>query len=64
MHFNPQNNLIVSGSYDESARLWDVQSGKCIKVFSHSDRVSAVNFNKDGTMIVTGCADGLWYFKE
>lgn len=27
-NFNPQSNLIVSGSFDESVRIWDVRTGK------------------------------------
>lgn len=26
-NFNPQSNLIVSGSFDESVRIWDVRTG-------------------------------------
>ena len=27
-NFNPQSNLVVSGSFDESVRIWDVRTGK------------------------------------
>lgn len=27
-NFNPQSNLIVSGSFDESVRIWDVRTGE------------------------------------
>ncbi|OWK10815.1 hypothetical protein Celaphus_00005060, partial [Cervus elaphus hippelaphus] len=43
-NFNPQSNLIVSGSFDESVRIWDVKTGKCLKTLpAHSDPVSAVS---------------------
>ncbi|XP_063863862.1 uncharacterized WD repeat-containing protein alr3466-like [Scylla paramamosain] len=59
-NFNPQSNLIVSGSFDESVRIWDVKTGKCLKTLpAHSDPVSAVNFNRDGTLIVSSSYDGL-----
>ena len=46
-NFNPQSNLVVSGSFDESVRIWDVRTGKCLKTLpAHSDPVSAVHFNR------------------
>lgn len=60
--FNPQSNLIASGSFDETVRVWDVMTGRCLKVLpAHSDPVTAVNFNRDGTMLVTSSYDGLWF---
>lgn len=60
VRFSPQSNLIVSGSFDESVRLWDVKTGACLRVMpAHSDPVSAVDFNRDGTLIVSGSYDGL-----
>ena len=47
--------------FDESVRIWDVKTGKCLKTLpAHSDPVSAVNFNRDGTLIVSSSYDGLW----
>ena len=79
-NFNPQSNLIVSGSvsagrkgegtaitappppqFDESIRVWDVRTGKCLKTLpAHSDPVSAVHFNRDGSLIVSSSYDGMW----
>ncbi len=75
VEFNPKSNLIVSGSYDETVRIWDVKTvfirhrrlkrikklqEKCMKIlFAHSDPVSAVGFNRDGSMIVSSSYDGL-----
>jgi COMPASS component SWD3 len=40
---------MVSGSFDESIRIWDVRAGRCIKhLNAHSDPVSAVDFNLVG----------------
>ena len=55
-----QSNLVVSGSFDESVRIWDVRTGKCLKTLpAHSDPVSAVHFNRDGSLIVSSSYDGL-----
>lgn len=36
--------------------------GKCLKTLpAHSDPVSAVHFNRDGSLIVSSSYDGLWY---
>ncbi|CAG0897628.1 unnamed protein product [Cyprideis torosa] len=46
--------------FDESVRIWDVKTGKCLKTLpAHSDPVSAVCFNRDGTLIVSSSYDGL-----
>ena len=46
--------------FDESVRIWDVKTGKCLKTLpAHSDPVSAVDFNRDGALIVSSSYDGL-----
>lgn len=71
--FNPQSTLIVSGGFDETVRLWNVsQKPKptstntatpqytCHRtIAAHSEAVSSVGFNRDGTMIVSASYDGL-----
>jgi COMPASS component SWD3 len=50
----------VSGSFDESVRLWDVRAGRCIRAIpAHSDPVTSAQFNRDGTIVVTSSYDGL-----
>jgi len=58
--FSPQGNLLVSGSFDETVKVWDVRSGECISTLpAHSDPVTGVDFNRDGTCIVSSSHDGL-----
>lgn len=58
--FSPQGNLIVSGSFDETVKIWDVRSGECVATLpAHSDPVTGVDFNRDGTCIVSSSHDGL-----
>lgn len=52
--------MIVSSSFDEIVRVWDMKSDKCLKVLlAHSDPVIVVNFNRDWTLIVSSSYDGL-----
>ena len=52
-NFNPQSNMIVSGSFNETVHIWDVKAGKCLKIFpAHFHPITAVYFNKDGSTIV------------
>eukprot|EP00505_MAST-04D_sp_SCG-Rhode-Island_P002202 Stramenopile-MAST_4_protein_2202 len=49
---------IVSGSGDETVKLWSVTSGECVKTFEgHSDRVTYVAMSLDGLYIVSGSYD-------
>lgn len=69
--FNPQSTLIVSGGFDETVRLWNVSQRArrqpdgsaqyaCHRtIAAHSEAVSSVGFNRDGTMIVSASYDGL-----
>jgi COMPASS component SWD3 len=58
--FNPRSNLIASGSFDESVRLWDAKNAKCARVLpAHSDPVSAVTFIVDGTLLASCSFDGM-----
>ena len=54
--------MLVSGSFDESVRVWDIKRGKTLKVLpAHSSPVTAVSFNRDGSLIVSSSYDGLMY---
>ena len=55
LHFDKTK--IVSGSYDQSIRVWDIQTGECIKTFSrcHTSWVFDVMF--DETRIISASQD-------
>ena len=56
--FNHDGTKIVSGSSDNTIRVWNVDTGECILTLKgHTNRVLSVGFNHDGTKIVSGSDD-------
>ncbi|KFP52497.1 F-box/WD repeat-containing protein 10, partial [Cathartes aura] len=47
----------VSGARDGMAKVWNLESGKCLKTLKHNSAVWAVKM--DGTHVVSGCDRGL-----
>ena len=61
--FSVNGALLVSGSSDHTAKLWDIQTGGIIKSFNHSNIVVSVSILPDSTTIATGTHGGevhLW----
>lgn len=44
--------MAVTGSADNTARLWNVQTGKCLKTWEFKTAVKRVEFNEDDNMIL------------
>lgn len=52
------SNFLVSGSWDKTARLWDLRNYKCTQILSgHTKDVLAVSFSSDARLIITGSMD-------
>ncbi|MEM7726734.1 MAG: NB-ARC domain-containing protein [Cyanobacteria bacterium P01_A01_bin.45] len=52
--FNPDSKLIVSGSSDRSVKIWDSQTGQCLKtLYGHNRPVLSVAFSPDGKTIAS-----------
>jgi WD40 repeat protein len=62
--FSPDGQRIVTASDDNTASLWDAQSGQLLKVLDgHTSRVRNAAFSPDGQHIVTASSDNtarLW----
>ena len=61
--FSPTGDRIATASYDDTAKLWDLQ-GNCLVTFTrHKDSVNSVSFSPRGDAIATASSDGtakLW----
>ena len=56
--YSPDGSRIVSGSRDDTIRIWDSKSGECLLVLKgHEGDVSSVSYSPDGSRIVSGSHD-------
>ncbi|MBF0234067.1 MAG: caspase family protein [Desulfamplus sp.] len=62
--FSPDNQNLISGSADKTARIWNMRTGQSMhRLKGHKDIVSAATFSPDGRRAVTGSNDNtlrLW----
>ncbi len=53
--FSPDGRQVLTGSADETMRLWDVETGKALHSFEgHTGAVFSVAFSPDGKLVVSG----------
>ncbi len=62
--FSPDGTMLVTGSWDNSVRLWRVSDGKELQTWlGHSTFVESVAFSPDGKLVASGSLDNtvrLW----
>jgi len=61
--FSPDGKQLLTGSVDNTARLWDIQGNLIKELTGHQGLVWAVAFSPDGKQILTGSVDNtarLW----
>ena len=64
--FSPDEKLIVSGSEDQTIRIWEIESLNEVRRFHHEGWVNSVAFSPDGTCVASGSDDEsirLWHIQ-
>jgi len=56
-NFSPDGKKIVTVSYEKSAKIWDIESGRLLYDLTHKENVNSANFSPDGKKIVTTSYD-------
>ncbi|NEP39779.1 MAG: tetratricopeptide repeat protein [Okeania sp. SIO2G4] len=55
---SPDGQILASGSYDDTIKLWQLSTGEEISTFTgHSDDVESVAFNPNGEILASGSYD-------
>jgi eukaryotic-like serine/threonine-protein kinase len=65
LEFSPDGRRLVSGSLDQTARIWDTATGSCLAVVrGHRAKVFGVRFAPDGRSVLTRSEDGAIQLSE
>ncbi|XP_076907992.1 uncharacterized protein LOC143564673 [Bidens hawaiensis] len=63
-----KSRLLLSSSMDKTVRLWDIETKNCLKLFSHTDYVTCIQFNPaDDDYFMSGSLDAkvrIWNIPE
>jgi hypothetical protein len=65
VHLSADGHYALSGSGDETLKLWEVETGKCLRTFQgHGRSVESVHLSADGRHALSGSYDNtlkLWF---
>jgi WD40 repeat protein len=64
--FSSDGKYVVSGSWDDTARVWEASTGGEIARMTHDNNVSSLTFSPDGKYVVSGSLDDtarVWIYR-
>jgi WD40 repeat protein len=64
LHFSPDGKTLLSTSFDQTLRLWELSSGRLLRIFRHPSLVLSGAFSPDGHQLASATANGeiyLWH---
>ncbi|MGK7928649.1 MAG: hypothetical protein AB4290_26010 [Spirulina sp.] len=67
IRFSPDGQIIASGSYDRSAKLWQSDGSLIVTLQGHGARIRSLDFHPGGSILATAGLDGrivLWQLNE
>jgi WD40 repeat protein len=66
--FSPDGRTVLTGSTDNTMKLWDVSTGNCLQTFlGHTDGVRSVAYSPDSKTVASGSIDHtikLWHISN
>ena len=56
--FSSQGKQLASSSYDQTVKIWDMDTGKCLDTLEkHTNRIWSIAFHPQGHLIASGGDD-------
>ncbi|MGK7893516.1 MAG: hypothetical protein AB4372_07800 [Xenococcus sp. (in: cyanobacteria)] len=56
-NWQERQNIIASGSFDNTIKIWNLETGKLINTLEESSRINAIAIHPQTSLLVSGCDD-------